>query len=393
MRVAIINLTGGGMSGGYCNYLRNVIPRMAVHNDVEAILCSSPESIGVQDWFDPMLNIRFVDCKPYRFLFSRRDVALLKELERFSPDVIFMPVERNFRFKSVPVVNMIQNMEPFVANSDGNPIGERFRQWVQYVDGRRTTKNADGIIALSKFVSDFLKTQWKIPAEKIGLVYHGIDASRNGDCKRPHVILEDWKGRFLFTAGSIRPARGLDDLLLAMKHLSLHGEKSVRLVVAGESGHRMIGYQKKLKDWAQKNNLSDRICWVGNLNQKEMAWCYQNCCAFVMTSRVESFGMIGGEAMSHGCICMSADNPCLPELFGDVALYYPPGDWKKLAEGLQTVLALDYNQRKVISEKAIKRASEFSWDICAEKTVMMLIKAVKNKRMRKNGLTGLSLID
>ncbi|MCK4825897.1 glycosyltransferase, partial [bacterium] len=132
------------------------------------------------------------------------------------------------------------------------------------------------MIALSRFVSDFLETQWEIPAEKIGLVYHGIDVKGEEDGYRPHIISQSWHGKFIFTAGSIRPARGLEDLLLAMKHLSLQGEKSVRLVIAGESGHSMVGYQKKLKDLAQVNNLSDRICWAGSLNENEMAWCYQN---------------------------------------------------------------------------------------------------------------------
>ena len=96
-----------------------------------------------------------------------------------------------------------------------------------------------------------------------------------------------------------------------------------------------------------------------------------------MTSRVESFGMIGGEAMSHGCICISADNPCLPELFGDAAVYYPPIDGQSLAEAIQTVLTWDDNQRKTMSEKAKKRAAKFSWDVCAEKTVAALAKAVR----------------
>lgn len=377
MRIAIVNLTGGRMSGGYRKYLRSVIPRMAKRDDVEAILCATSDSIGVQDWFNPMPNVRFVHCKPFRFIFSHRDVELLRELEKFLPDVILMPVERGFRFKNVPVVNMIQNMEPFVSNVDGNPIGERFRQWVQYAEGRRAIKKTDGIIALSRFVSEFLLMHWGISNEKIGVVYHGIDVVRNEDGKRPHVIPKDWEGRFLFTAGSIRPARGLEDLLLAMKYLSLHGEKSVRLVIAGESGHRMAGYQKKLKAWTQKNNLSERICWTGSLNDKEMAWCYQNCRAFVMISRVESFGMTGGEAMSHGCICISADNPCLPELFGDAAVYYPPKDGKALAEVIKTVLALDENQRKIASERARRRAAEFSWDVCVEKTIAELAKVAR----------------
>ncbi len=65
-----------------------------------------------------------------------------------------------------------------------------------------------------------------------------------------------------------------------------------------------------------------------------------------MTSRVESFGMIVGEAMSHGRIYISADNPCLPEWFGDAAVYYLPKDEQSLAEAIKTVLAWDENQKK-----------------------------------------------
>ena len=371
------------MSGGYHKYLQNVLPRIAKYDNVEAILCATPKPLGVADWFDPMPNVRFVSCKPFRFLSPHRDVELLRELERFSPDVIFVPVERKIRVKSVPVVTMIQNMEPFVNNVDGNPISERFRQWVQYVNGKRAIKNADGIIALSNFVFDFLVKCWNIPNKKIGLVHHGINAKKNVNGCKPDIIPKGWHDKFIFTAGSIRPARGLKDLLQAMKHLSLQGEKPVRLVIAGESGHRMAGYQKKLKDWAQENNLSDRICWTSSLNEKEMMWCYQNCNAFVMTSRVESFGMIGGEAMSHGCICISADNPCLPELFGDVAVYYPPKDGKALANAVQRVLAWDNTQCKEAFERARKRASRFSWDVCAEKTVAVLAKVVAGRQSGK----------
>ncbi|MBT9145641.1 MAG: hypothetical protein DDT42_01516 [candidate division WS2 bacterium] len=103
------------------------------------------------------------------------------------------------------------------------------------MDGKRAIKRADRVIAISKFVSDFLVTRWRIPNEKIGIVHHGIDVVGIKECKRPYVILKDWEGQFLFTAGSIRPARGLEDLLLAMKYLLLQGEKTVKVVIAGES--------------------------------------------------------------------------------------------------------------------------------------------------------------
>jgi len=372
MRIAVINKTGGGMSGGYRKYLRNVIPRMANHEDVVAILCASPESIGVSGWFDSMPNIRCVSCKPFRFMFPHRDIEMLRELEMFAPDVIFAPVERFFRFKNVPVVNMIRNMEPLMYPNGGNPISEMLRNWLRAKSAQNAANKADGIIAVSEFVKEYLINHWGIPCDKIGMVCHGIDLPKGNNGIRPYSIPNNWEGRFLFTAGSIRPARGLEDVLFGMDYDGLNTMEISGLVIAGESNANMVAYQKGLNKRLKKRGLSSKICWAGSLNEKEMTWCYHNCSAFIMTSRVESFGMIGGEAMSHGCICISSDSPCLPELFGDSAIYYPSKDGHALTEAIQTVLTWDDNQRKTMSEKAKKQASKYSWDVCAKKTVAVL---------------------
>jgi glycosyltransferase involved in cell wall biosynthesis len=382
MKIAIINLTGGGMSGGYKKYLQNVLPRMAVHSDVKAILCAAPESLNIQGWFKPLPKVEFISCKPYRFLGLGTNLELNRCLQEFSPDVVFVPAERHFWFNKVPIVRIIQNMEPFVTNIDGNPFKERVRQWIQAVDAKRAIKKSNRIIAVSEFVRDFLVQKWKIQPEQISVVYYGINLPENKG-QRPALIPNDWEGQFLFTAGSIRPARGLEDVLNAVRHLFDKSSNMPGLVIAGETTSAMMKYKKKLKDWIKTYNLSSKVCWTGNLNENEMAWCYQNCRAFVITSRVESFGMIAGEAMSHGCICISADNPCLPEIFGDAAVYYPAKNGKALASAIQTVLNWDDNQRKTMSEKAKKHAGKFSWDICVEKTVAELANAVEDRQSRK----------
>lgn len=127
MKIAIINMTGGGMSGGYRKYLGNIIPRMASNPAVEALLCASPESLRVHDWFDQLPNVEFISCKPFHLLRPSLDSGLNRHLEGFSPDVIFVPVERSFRFNEVPIVTMIQNVEPFICPNKGNPVSEILR--------------------------------------------------------------------------------------------------------------------------------------------------------------------------------------------------------------------------------------------------------------------------
>jgi len=378
MRVAILNLTGGGISGGYRKYLQNVIPRMAKDPTIEEILCAAPPLISIREWFSFLPKVKFVTCKPYNFLHFSPDYKLKKILDRFSPDIIFIPVERYFKYDGVSTVNMIQNMEPFAENIDVYSFTDKCRLYIQRFVAKRAIKKSDRVIAVSKYVKKFLLNKWSISEEKIGLVYHGIESPLISECARPNNIPKDWEGNFLFTAGSIRPARGLEDILEAMKYLMLEKVSIKGLIIAGETESRMVPYRKKLEEWIKVNNLSSKIYWTGKLNEKKMTWCYTNCKIFVMTSRVESFGMIAGEAMAHGCVCISADSPCLPEIFGDAAVYYPSKRGEVLTEAIQTVFRWDSYKCKEMSERAKRQAAKFSWDVTTEKLLAELKKVVKS---------------
>jgi len=371
MRIAIVNLTGGGISGGYKKYLLNIIPRIANHIGVESILCASSQNLKVHEWVEQYENVKFVNCLPFR-LFSYNDIALLQELEKFSPEVIFIPMERYLGFKNVPVVNMVRNMLPMVSIPH-NTLKERFRNIVQKNVARRAVKRSQRVIAVSDFVKEYINREWSLSSNQIGLVYHGIEF--NVSAEKPTNILHGWDNNFLFTVGSVDPYRGLEDIFLAMKLLS---EKSinVRLVIAGDVRPAMFSYRERLNKLIKKLNIATNVYWIGKLTEKEMSWCYQNCQAFIMSSRVEACPNTALEAMSHGCISISANNPPLPEFFDDVAYYYEPYDERSLAESIHNVLNLMATQKTYLSKKAVERASEFSWDVTAEKTLNELRKAI-----------------
>jgi len=273
---------------------------------------------------------------------------------------------------------MIQNMEPFAENIDGNSFTDKCRLYIQSLVAKRAIKKSDRIIAISKHVKNFLLNKWNISEDKIGLVYHGVEILKDGEMQFPQNMPKDWEGKFIFAAGSIRPARGLEDILEAMKYLSLKRAEIKGLVIAGGICPSMIGYQHKLKKWIQAQNLSSKIFWVGSLNEKEMNWCYKNCISFVMTSRVEACPNIALEAMSHGCISISSDNPPLPEIFGDAAAFYPHNKAELLAETIKSVSEWGNHRRGEASKKARERAAEFSWDVTVERLLTEFKKAIES---------------
>ena len=375
MRIAIVNITGGGISGGYLKYLRNVIPRIRDNSIVESMLIASSFSLKKFNLFSNSKNFRSITCKPHKFFGLKKDKDLIKQLEEFNPNVIFVPTERFFKYDKAPIVNMIQNMEPFSKNNlIKNPISENIKNFIKAIDGRKGIENSKHIIAISEFVRDYLISNCKISPNQIGLVYHGVDYFDNQKAIRPFNLPKNTQ--FLFTAGSIRPARGLEDLFQALDYLSRKNLNIPHLVIAGDSSKNMTSYKDKLKDFGKLKEIEEKIHWIGNINDYEMAWCYKNCKAFIMTSRVEACPFIALEALSNRCVVISSDSRPMPEIFGDVAMYYPTGKGLELAK---LIFSLETGKNMPVLEKKRelieKQLKKFSWDICATKTLNQLQKA------------------
>ena len=208
-------------------------------------------------------------------------------------------------------------MEPMVQ-VEGNPCIERLINFARKQCARRSIKKASGIIAISDYVRQFMAKKWGTDLGRIRLIYLGVSQPDTYGFTNPPISVS-WDRGFLFTAGSIRPARGLEDLLVAMKTLR---EISLGLVIAGEVDIRMGGY-KRLDKYIETHGLADRIIWAGKLSAQDMSWCYRACQAFVMTSRAEACPNTVPEAMAHGCLCVSTETRPMPEFFEGNAIYYP----------------------------------------------------------------------
>lgn len=372
MKVAIINMTNGGISGGYKKYLLNILPRLASHNHIKSLLCISPASLRVDNWFKPMQKVEFLNCPAFSFLRFGFDRDLRQRLKRFSPDLIYIPVARYFEFSGVPVLNMVQNIFPFLGKDlEGVSFSEKLRLGVQHFESRKALKHAKRIIVTSNFIKDFLVEKLGIPAGKISLIYFGRDPLVE-NIRKPACIPSGLEKKFLFTAGSLEPYRGIEDIIGAARYLK-EDLADLKIVIAGQARAATKNYYRRIMGLTRTYSLEQNIIWAGQLTQGELAWCYQNCAVFIATSRMETFGMVALEALSNGCLCIVAQNPPLPEIFLDCADYYAPKDLRFLADAVKKVLNLNNQKKQEMADKAKKRAEYFSWD----KSAADLIKEFK----------------
>jgi glycosyltransferase involved in cell wall biosynthesis len=365
VRVAVVNLTSGGYSGGYRKYLERMLPLLQQSAAISMLEVLSPRGLepgdhtAIDHWSWPLND----EMTGFR--------GLRSEIARRRPDVVFIPTARFVR-SARPTVVMVRNMEPLIAPFAGNTWRDGLKNVGRRVAAHSSCHRATRVIAVSPFVRDFIVDHWNVGPDKIGVVSHGVEKALPSESwMKPAAIRFPMDRPIIFTAGSIRPARGLEDLLAALTALQ-HSGLRPRLLIAGAASGDGSPYQRKLQAALETSGIGESVTWSGSLSEREMAWCYGNCDAFVMTSRVEACPNTALEALAYGAACVATTNRPMPETFGDAARYYDAGNIAKLAQQVETVLRMPGAEKASLSARAVARASEFNWEQTARKTIEQL---------------------
>jgi len=356
VKVAVVNLTSGGLSGGYVKYLRSLMPHLAAESRVSDVHVCFPDGVQAPD-LEALPSLRW----------RTGAGGLARLIASLSPDVVFVPTARWPGRLGMPVVTMVRNMEPLLVPYAGHSWTEGLRNLLRRRAARHACAQATRVIAVSTFVAQFLERQWLVPPDRIGVVYHGVDEDRSETEQCPPALAGDTRP-FLFTAGSIRPARGLEDVLEALSGSTTWSD-DVRLVIAGGADRATTRYARRLRLRYATLASESRVLWLGSLTRAQMAWCYRRCLAFVTTTRAEACPNTALEALAHGCVIISTTQPPMPEFFQKDAHYYPPGDSAALADVIRGTLGLSLDARQRAALAGQRRASAFTWVDTARRTV------------------------
>jgi glycosyltransferase involved in cell wall biosynthesis len=139
--------------------------------------------------------------------------------------------------------------------------------------------------------------------------------------------------------------------------------EDLSLVVVGKIGWKSQDITPRLRQRG--------IVHLDYLRPSQLATVYERAHAFVFPSIYEGFGFPLLEAMRHGIPSIAARSSSLPEIGGDAALYFPPGDVDALEAQLRRVLS-DSALRDELATRGRARAAEFRWDVAGEKTLDVL---------------------
>lgn len=241
-----------------------------------------------------------------------------------------------------------------------NEVGGLNNKTIEYK--KKVLINANHIIAVSENTKKDLIKLYKIPANKITVIYHG----NSFDSVLPRKI-EGLPGKYVLFVGNREGYKNFTFFVKAITPI-LKRDQNLSLVCAG--GGNFSGQEKKL---FLDLEISYQVKQMNFKSDGELAYIYKNALVYVLPSLYEGFGMTALEAFSMGCPVVASNTSSIPEVCGNAAVYVNPKKLKTISVGVSKIL---YNQS--LRNELIKLGFEQSTRFTFRRTVRETVGVYKN---------------
>jgi glycosyltransferase involved in cell wall biosynthesis len=248
-------------------------------------------------------------------------------------------------------------------------FSRKYKLWSWLQNQQQRAKTATRLIAVSEFTKSDLVRSLNVPAEKISVVYSGINKSFRrlevDDAQLATYKKEKGLSQpFFLYLGSLEPRKNLPLLISAFSELKKNSFfADHQLVLAGRPGYQA----NHTLAAAKKSAVASDIRFLGAVDDDERVLLYNLARAFVFPSWFEGFGFPPLEAQACGVPVIGSDRTSLPEILGDSALLTDPWSVKKMTDHMQAI-ETDTKLRETIVALGLENAQRFNWHDAATQT-------------------------
>ena len=242
-----------------------------------------------------------------------------------------------------------------IAYAHGNAVDmarirDKKRLLIRKIILQNSLKRANAVVAISKSVQKSLIEYFKIPEEKIKVIYNGVDLNK---FKPKDNEISNKKCQLIYVGRLVRE-KGVQ---VTLQGLAKVEEKSrFHMSIIGDSAYRneLVKITKEYRLTANVDFCGRRRDIPKQLSQADI---------FIhMPVWEEGFGITIIEAMATGLICICGNSGAIPEIIRDgINGFIIEGNTpQELADTLKSVMGMSYEDKKKIRTAAISRAKDFS---------------------------------
>ena len=269
---------------------------------------------------------------------------------------------RGFRdYGAAPRVMTIHDMIPEI-------FPETRRRLDKLTLKHRYFTRADHVICVSEATRRDLERIYGATDTPITVVHHGVDQLFQRVDTRVAGMPQD----YILFVGHRSAYKDAETLVKAYAKLISHETGPHLLFVGGGAFTRQeLATFRSLGITARVHQFS--------LTESEMPSAYSAARMLVFPSRYEGFGLPALEGMACGTPVLLADSSALPEVGGDAAVYFPPGNADSLASLMLQVLRDDAMRENLVS-RGLERTTQWTWTRSAEATARVYERTIEATR-------------
>jgi glycosyltransferase involved in cell wall biosynthesis len=308
--------------------------------------------------------------------------AILPRLaQRHRLDVLHVPSYRRLPWRRpCALVGTVHDLAAFHVRGKYDWL----RMWYGRVGAAVLARRQDEIITVSASTARDLQAFWKLSADRVTVIHHGVDHAKFSQGTR-EAARHACHGRFglaqpffLYVARLEHPAKNHVRLIRAFESFKARTGSPWKLVLAGSDWHGA----EAIHAAAQQSAVRQDIHCLGFVSDEDLPLCYRAAEVCVYPSLYEGFGFPPLQAMASECPVICSNRGSLGEVVGDAAVALDPEDGGQWAEQM-TRLAQDPGLRAELARRGLQRAQRFNWQKTAAETLAVYARGLARARARK----------
>lgn len=311
----------------------------------------------------PNFKVITADYKNYSL---SEQIGFKRFLNKLSPDLVHFCMPQQpilYKGKHVTTFHDLTLLQTY--NSDKNWFTFHLKQQVGKFVFKKVAKSSQHIITPTEFTKNELVKFAGISPDKVTVTYEAADVFVDQLTPYNHPF-----EKFILYVGQQSDYKNIRRLGDAHQKL-LSNHPDLGLILVGKKNASIISNEKYFTNKKYRN-----ILFTDFIPNNQRDWLYTNTAAYIFPSLMEGFGLPGLEAMGYGAPVISSSATCLPEVYGDAALYFDPLNTDDIASAINQVLSDDHLRNDLIN-KGRSQIKKYSWKRMAEQTYSVYKDAIK----------------
>ena len=301
--------------------------------------------------------------------------TFVKELNRYNPDLIFIPHPRTYVHAFTPLLvskptNIVIHDVHFFISSVS--IFYKFKLLPKYLFIEEIINVRDDVMltTVSNFSKLAISHHLNIDPSRIIVIYPGIEeVFKPINRQEAKQYVEEKYGihkRYLIYSGVISRNKGVYDLTRAFYRLP-ELTKDCMLVLTGPLEEPEI---------LRVISKADSVKYLGFVPRTDLPFLFSGAVTFVYPSYHEGFGFPPLEAAACGTPVIVSRIPVFLETLSNAAFFVEAGNIEQLADAI-SIIVNNEDPRMKLSQQAFRRARMFSWENTAKRYIKLWLEMIK----------------